>query len=102
MFRTPDKDASMSAYCQIFYAGRVQGVGFRYSVKQLAEGYEVVGWVRYLPDGRVELQAGGTREELDDFLHSIAHGQLARYIKDVAVNEISPFPPGSHGFEIRL
>ena len=92
----------MSEFRQVYYSGRVQGVGFRYSVKQIAEGYEVIGWVRNLPDGRVELQAGGHREELDDFLHSIANGQLARYIKEVVVHEIQPLPAGSHGFEIRL
>ena len=91
----------MKEHRQIFYAGRVQGVGFRYTVKQIAGGYEVVGWVRNLPDGRVELQAAGTRNELDDFFQSIAHGQLARYIKEVVVQEIPPFPPELRGFEIR-
>ena len=43
--------------CRIFYEGGVQGVGFRYTVKQIASGYDVAGWVRNLPDGRVELQA---------------------------------------------
>ena len=42
---------------QIFYSGRVQGVGFRYSVKMLATGFEVTGMVANLPDGRVELTA---------------------------------------------
>ena len=37
---------------QILYSGRVQGVGFRYQTKQLAAGYEVIGLVRNLPDGR--------------------------------------------------
>ncbi len=44
---------------QVFYAGHVQGVGFRYTVKQIAHGFTVIGWVRNLPDGRVELQASG-------------------------------------------
>jgi acylphosphatase len=39
---------------QVFYSGRVQGVGFRYTVKQIASGYEITGFVRNLPDGRVE------------------------------------------------
>ncbi len=92
----------MGTYRQVLYTGRVQGVGFRYSVKQIAASYEVIGWVRNLPDGRVELQAGGSREEVEGFLQAIAQGQLARYIKEVADQEIAPFPPGTHGFEIRL
>jgi len=38
---------------QVFYEGRVQGVGFRYSVRQIAKGFNVTGWVRNLPDGRL-------------------------------------------------
>ena len=92
----------MKTYRQVLYAGRVQGVGFRYSVKQVAEGYEVTGWVRNLPDGRVELQAGGEREELEEFLRTIAQGPLARHIKEAAAMDVGPFPPGLAGFEIRL
>jgi hypothetical protein len=41
----------------IFYSGHVQGVGFRYNTKSVARGYEVIGTVRNLDDGRVELIA---------------------------------------------
>ena len=56
---------------RIFYAGRVQGVGFRYTVKALASGFEVLGTVRNLPDGRVELTAEGARAELEAFRQAI-------------------------------
>ena len=49
---------------QVFYEGRVQGVGFRYSVKQIAKGFSVTGWVRNLDDGRVEMQVSAEPEEL--------------------------------------
>ena len=49
---------------QVFYAGNVQGVGFRYTIKQLAKGFDVTGWVRNLSDGRVELRASGAPDEL--------------------------------------
>ncbi|HWQ92492.1 MAG TPA: acylphosphatase, partial [Clostridia bacterium] len=49
---------------QIYYSGSVQGVGFRYTVKSAATGYEVTGVVRNLPDGRVEMLAEGTKPEL--------------------------------------
>ena len=52
---------------QIFYSGHVQGVGFRYTAKTVAAGFEVTGTVRNLPDGRVELIAEGAREELEAF-----------------------------------
>ena len=52
---------------QILYSGRVQGVGFRYTVRTLATGYEVTGTVRNLPDGRVELTAEGRENELEAF-----------------------------------
>ena len=51
----------------IHYSGRVQGVGFRYRVKTLTTGYEVIGTVRNLADGRVELIVEGMKEELAEF-----------------------------------
>ena len=56
---------------QVFYSGRVQGVGFRYQTRQLAAGYEIVGTVRNLPDGRVELVAEGQVDELKAFREGI-------------------------------
>ena len=47
---------------QVFYEGNVQGVGFRWSVRHAAKGFDVTGWVRNLPDGRVELQVTGEEE----------------------------------------
>ena len=49
----------MRKRAHVFYSGRVQGVGFRYSTREVACGYEVTGRVRNLPDGRVELVAEG-------------------------------------------
>ena len=85
---------------RVFYEGRVQGVGFRYSVKSLATGYEVVGWVRNLIDGRVELQVQGAPGEVDEFLEAILDGYLRRHISRFVVHEITP-QIGLKGFEIR-
>jgi len=64
----------------VLYSGRVQGVGFRYTVRQLARGYDVVGTVRNLSDGRVELVAEGAKAELDAFLEGIATSELSGFI----------------------
>ncbi|MDB6109773.1 MAG: acylphosphatase [Pedosphaera sp.] len=66
---------------QVFYSGNVQGVGFRYSVKTLASGYEVTGTVRNLADGRVELVAEGTKDELKAFQQGIRESELGHFIR---------------------
>jgi acylphosphatase len=64
-----------------FYAGRVQGVGFRYSVRTCATGFEVTGLIRNLDDGRVELVAEGVRAELDGFLEAVRQSDVGRFIR---------------------
>ena len=64
----------------IFYSGKVQGVGFRYTVKNVGMGYEVSGTVRNLPDGRVELIAEGTNDELEAFQEGIRDSGLGHFI----------------------
>ena len=71
---------------QIFYSGHVQGVGFRYTAKTIAAGFEITGAVRNLPDGRVELVAEGTREELEAFRKAIREAGLAGFIRDENIN----------------
>jgi acylphosphatase len=66
----------------IFYSGHVQGVGFRYTVRSVATGFEVTGTVRNLLDGRVELIAEGSREELEAFREAIPDAGLERFIRD--------------------
>jgi acylphosphatase len=70
----------------VFYAGRVQGVGFRHAVKTVAAGFEIAGLVRNLPDGRVELVAEGTREELEAFRAAIRDAVLAGLIQNEQLN----------------
>jgi acylphosphatase len=84
---------------RVFYEGRVQGVGFRYTVRQIAMGYDVAGWVRNLPDGRVELLAAGDAGEVEPFLKAIDESALAAFIRNQTVTP-EPYPTGLRGFEI--
>jgi len=65
----------------VLYTGRVQGVGFRYTVKTVARGYEVVGVVRNLLDGRVELEAEGEADELEAFLVAIRESGVGGLVR---------------------
>jgi acylphosphatase len=67
---------------QVFYSGRVQGVGFRYQTKQLATGYDVTGYVRNLPDGRVELLVEGEETEVRMFQQAIRECGLGPLIRN--------------------
>jgi acylphosphatase len=85
---------------RVFFSGRVQGVGFRYTCQSLARGFEVAGFVRNLADGRVELLAEGESGELDAFLSSI---QLAMnsYTSKVKIEPVSLENDPLSGFSVR-
>jgi acylphosphatase len=85
---------------QVFYEGNVQGVGFRWSVRHAAKGFDVTGWVRNLPDGRVELQANGGEKEVRAFLDNIAQSELRALIRKQTENRLDK-PVTARGFEIR-
>jgi len=68
---------------EVHFDGLVQGVGFRYTTRQIAARFRVTGYVKNLPDGRVLLVAEGLPEELDRFLAAVRRA-MDRYIEDVA------------------
>ena len=74
---------------RVLYSGQVQGVGFRYSVRSVATGFEVTGIVRNLPDGTVELIAEGAKDELEGFRKAIRESGMDHFIRqeDVAWRE---------------
>ncbi len=84
---------------QVFYEGRVQGVGFRYSVRKSALGFEVQGWVRNLPDGRVELQVSGDASEVRDFLQDLRESGIAGHVTNEHIHTIEIATPFK-GFQI--
>jgi acylphosphatase len=85
---------------QVFYEGHVQGVGFRWSVRDAAKGFDVTGWVRNLPDGRVELQVTGEEDEVHAFLDRVAEGELHSLIHRQTENKLRNAVT-ARGFEIR-
>ena len=70
---------------EVHFRGRVQGVGFRWTVQRIANHFEVLGYVKNLPDGRVQLVAEGGQEELDRFVLAI-EAEMGGYIADRSVS----------------
>ena len=68
--------------CTCHFSGRVQGVGFRYTAQNIALQYNVSGYVRNLPDGRVELVMEGPDGEMDELVESLKR-KMNGYIRNV-------------------
>jgi acylphosphatase len=65
----------------VFFTGHVQGVGFRYSVLQVAKEFEVTGFVSNLADGRVQLEAEGQPADVSAFVDAVQekmHGYIRK------------------------
>jgi acylphosphatase len=82
-----------------YFSGRVQGVGFRYTVHNLAMPHNIRGYVRNLPDGRVELVMEGNEQELDHLVDSIRR-KMSQFIKRVDV-QTEPAKGDFAGFAIK-
>jgi acylphosphatase len=85
---------------QVFYEGNVQGVGFRWTLRHIAKGFEVTGWARNLIDGRVEMQVNGEENEVRAFLKAIAESELSSHIRKHTETPLAQ-PVEARGFEIR-
>ena len=95
----PQDETMNRVRLHVFYSGNVQGVGFRYTTKSLARGFEVTGLVRNLLDGRVELTAEGEREELRAFRQAILDSGLGPLVRHEEVRWEAA-SGGLHGFEM--
>jgi acylphosphatase len=84
---------------RVLYEGYVQGVGFRWTTKRIAQGYEVSGWVRNMADGRVELQVSGDDDEVAAFLRAIRESTLGGHISAEHATKIEIATPFK-GFRI--
>jgi len=69
-----------------YVSGRVQGVGFRCAVQNIAMQYAVQGFVRNLPDGRVEIVMEGSDREMDQILDSL-HEKMEGFIREVKIDQ---------------
>ena len=77
--------AKVCVHCYII--GRVQGVGFRYYTKKRAIQYAIKGWVRNLPDGRVEVLACGLQNNLKQFMSFLRQGPINAKVDEVITTE---------------
>jgi len=80
--------------------GRVQGVGFRYFTQQQAKRLGIVGYVRNLPNGDVEIDAAGAIEDMQTLQVRIQKGPSGAWVKEV-IDQILPLQDISDSFEIR-
>jgi len=85
---------------RVIFSGRVQGVGFRYTTREIATGFDVVGVVRNLPDGTVELEIMGETDEVEAYLAEITEeSPVAHFIKEVQIEKIALLE-NARGFRI--
>lgn len=95
-----DESKSSSVFHRTaYFSGRVQGVGFRYQTVQVAKGFDVTGFVKNLPDGRVLLEAEGTEKEVEAFFEEV-QDQLGSYIRNVEKKDVVQ-PRKMSGFSIK-
>lgn len=90
--------------------GEVQGVGYRYTLRMVAEEAGVTGWVRNRRDGAVEAEVEGTDDQVDAVLAWMAEGPPGAFVQDATVTDassraVSPGTDagaaGERGFEVR-
>lgn len=75
----------MKKQIHVYYSGRVQGVGFRFTVEDIAKNLGVCGWVKNLHNGQVEIVAEAQEKALNEFLEKIQN-YFSSYIQDTQVN----------------
>ena len=83
----------------VFFSGRVQHVGFRYTAYYLARKLYITGWVDNLPDGRVEMEAQGPVSQLRKLVVQLK-SQAHIHIEHMDIEEI-PALPAERGFRVR-
>lgn len=77
----------------------MQGVGFRFFVRERAALDGLAGWARNLDDGSVEVEAEGESEAMERFERALRHGPAGARVDEVRVTDVTP--EGRRGFEVR-
>ena len=85
---------------EVHYSGQVQGVGFRYTTRNIAQQFHVTGYVRNLRNGSVEVIVEGEADELDRFLADLQE-RMRNYLREVQVDRTAATQQ-FEGFEIRF
>lgn len=70
----------------VLFSGTVQGVGFRFTAERIAKYFDITGYVRNLPSGKVEIVAEGEDNVLKDFLKAVQESSMQRYIRGADVS----------------
>jgi len=84
----------------ITFVGRVQGVGFRFTALNMANGYKLTGYVRNLPGGGVEMLMQGQADTIDNCVRDL-QDSFAGYIKETIVKEM-PVDTNLDDFKIKF
>ncbi len=71
---------------EVIFSGTVQGVGFRFTARNIAAKYKINGWVMNIPDGKVKLLAEGEEKDLNNFISELKN-EFKRYIDDCMLYE---------------
>ena len=85
---------------RIIVSGLVQGVGFRYYIYRQANSLGLTGYVRNLPDGRVEMVCEGSREESARFVEAVCRA-MRGYVHEMHTTDI-PLSGRYRGFSIKF
>ncbi|UCH10485.1 MAG: acylphosphatase [Fidelibacterota bacterium] len=86
---------------RITVAGRVQGVGFRWSARRQAIHYKINGYVRNLPSGEVEMVAEGDDAGVAQMIHWARQGPSWSHVADLRIEEL-PYDNEYHDFNVRI
>ena len=76
----------MKTRCHIFISGRVQGVFFRYYTQERAKSLGLTGWVRNLPDGKVEAVFEGEKEKIEKIIEWMRKGPPLAKVEKVEID----------------